>query len=120
MLSYNKFDFEMIILDVLSRRSDYQLRVLKADLRTITFDETVEVYTRDKSLSSEAKWDNELKKYENQLQIDKNDRIYYRDDSNDNWIFYIELWARADFLNFIHKNYEYCSYEIMFDIIKVK
>ena len=81
----------MTILDALSRRSDYQLRVLKADLRTITFDEIVKVYARDESLSSEAKWDNELKKYENQLQIDEDDRVYYRDDSNDNWVLYIEL-----------------------------
>ena len=50
-----KFDFEMTVLDALSKKNDYQLRVLKADLRTITFDETVEVYARDKSLSSEAK-----------------------------------------------------------------
>ena len=45
----------MIVLDALSKRSDYQLRVLKADLRTITFDEIVKVYARDKSLSSETK-----------------------------------------------------------------
>ena len=115
-----KFDSKMTILDALNRRSDYQLRILNANLRTITFDETVITYARDKSLSSETKWDVELKKYENQLKLNRDDRVFHRDDANDNWVSYTKLWTRANFLNVTHKNYEHCSKTIMYDIIRVK
>ena len=110
----------MTILDALNRKSDYQLRILNANLRTITFDETVITYARDKSLSSETKWDVELKKYENQLKLNRDDRVFHRDDANDNWVSYTKLWARANFLNVTHKNYEHCSKTIIYNIIRVK
>ena len=110
----------MTILDALNRRSDYQLRILNVDLRTITFDEIVIIYARDESLSSETKWDVELKKYENQIKLDRDDRVFHRDDANDSWVSYTKLWTRANFLNVIHKNYEHCSKMIMYDINRVK
>ena len=115
-----KLDSKMTVLDALIRRSDYQLRIRDIDLRTITFDETVITYARDESLSSETKWDVELKKYENQLKLDRDDRVFHRDDANDNWVSYTKLWTRANFLNVTHKNYEHCSKTIMYDIIRVK
>ena len=45
----------MIVLDALSRKNDYKLRIFKADFRTITFDEIVIVYARDGILFENAK-----------------------------------------------------------------
>jgi len=111
---------EMIVSDTLSRRSDYRLRSVQADLYTITFDEAVVSYARDGTLSGEVEWDVELKKYENQLKLDDDDRVYHRDTPSDSWIPYTELWARADLLNSIHKTYGHCSIETMFDIVRVR
>ena len=46
-----KFDFKIIVSNILSRRNDYRLRLLKIDFRTITFDEIVVFYVRDEILS---------------------------------------------------------------------
>ena len=115
-----KFDFEMIVSNTLSRRSDHRLRLLQINLRTITFDEIVVFYARDEILSKKIEWNVELKKYKNQFMLDDDDRVYHKDNSFDNWMLYTKLWARVDFLNFIHKIYDHCSFEIMFDIIKIK
>lgn len=109
----------MIVLDALSRKNDYKLRIFKADFRTITFDEIVIVYARDGILFENAKWNNELKKYENQLKL-KNDRLYHRNSFIDSWMSYIDIWIQFDFLNHIHKIYEHCSVTTMHNIIRVK
>ena len=110
----------MIVLDILSRRSDYRLRFLQVDLRIIIFDEAVIAYARDEILSGEVEWDAELKKYENQLKLDDDNVSHHRDSPADSWVFYIELWARADYLNHVHKIYGHCSNTILFDIIRVR
>lgn len=110
---------QMTVPDALSRRSDFRLGVLEADLRTITFDEAVVAYARDGSLPGEKEWDVELQKYENQLKLGDG-RPYHRDSPNHFWVSYTDTWARSDFLNVIHKNYGHCSSETMMDIIRVR
>ena len=73
---------------------DYRIlnaMILKNDYSLLKIQDCIDMIETARNLSSEAKWDNELKKYENQLQIDEDDRVYHRDDSNDNWVLYIEL-----------------------------
>ena len=77
-----KSNSQMIVFDALNRRNDYKFRIFETDFRTITFDETVMIYARDESFFDETKWDNELKKYENQLKL-KDERFYHRDSFND-------------------------------------
>ena len=45
----------MTILNALSKKSDYQLRILITEFRTIIFDEIILIYARDESLFDEAK-----------------------------------------------------------------
>ena len=75
---------EMIVLDILSRRSDYRLRSLQINLRIIIFDEAMTVYARDGILSNEIKWNAELKKYENQFKLNDDSVSHHRDFLVDN------------------------------------
>ena len=43
--------------------------------------------------------------------------MYHRDSLTDSWMLYTFFWNCANILNVIHKNYEHCSTNIMFDII---
>ena len=115
-----KFDFEMIVSNTLNRRNDYRLRMLQVNFRTIIFDEIVVFSARNETLSKEIEWDVKFKKYENQFMFNDDDRVYHKDNSFDNWVSYTKFWARVDLFNFIHKIYDHCSFEIMFDIIKVR
>ena len=81
----------MIVANNLSRRSDYRLRFIQTDLHTITFDETVVSYVKDETLFDEAIWNVELKKYKNQLRLNDENRLYYRDNSFDSWVSYTKL-----------------------------
>ena len=111
---------EMIVPDTLSRRSDYRLRILEADLRTISFDDAIIVYARDNTLPGEAEWDVSLKRFEGQLRVDDEDQVYHRDSPTDSWVPYTPLWSRADILNATHKSYGHCSADTMFDIIRTR
>ena len=115
-----KSNIKMIVLNILNRKNDFKLRSMQRTLNTIIFDEIVIIYTRDKNLFDEIKWNVELMKYENYLKFDENKQTFYQDFSHDNWIFYIEFWARANFLNFIHKTYEYYFANTILNIIRVR
>ena len=52
--------------------------------------------------------------------FDDDDRVYHKNNLFDNWMSYIKFWTRVNFFNFIHKIYNYCSFEIMFNIIKIR
>ena len=52
--------------------------------------------------------------------FDDDDRVYHKNNSINNEILYIEFWARVNFFNFIHKIYDHCSFEIIFDIIRIR
>ena len=110
----------MIVSNILNRKNDFKLRLIQRTLNTIIFDEIVIIYTRDENLLNEIKWNVELMKYENQLKLDENERTFYQNFSHDNWVFYIELWARVNFLNFIHKTYEYCFANTILNIIRIR
>ena len=115
-----KSSIKMIVSNILNRKNDFKLRSMQRTLNTIIFDEIVIIYTRDKNLFDEIKWNVELMKYENYLKFDENKQTFYQDFSHDNWIFYIEFWARANFLNFIHKTYEHCFANTILNIIRVR
>ena len=115
-----KSKFEMIIFDILNRKNDYRLWFLQVNLRIIIFDETMTIYVRDEILSNELKWNAKLKKYENQFKLNDDNVAHHRNFFVDNWVFYIEFWIRVDYLNYVHKIYDYCIETIMFDIIKIK
>ena len=115
-----KFEIEMIVPNILSRRNDYKLRILEIDLRTINFDNVIIVYARDNILFDEIEWNISLKWFEDQLKMNDENQMYHRDSSIDNWMSYTSFWSRANILNVIHKSYEYCSTNIMFDIIRTK
>ena len=115
-----KPEIEMIVPDILSRRNDYRLQILEVDLRTISFDDAIIVYARDNTLFDETEWNVSLKRFENQLKVDDENQMYYRDSPTDNWMSYTFLWSRANILNTIHKSYEHCSANIMFDIIRTR
>ena len=68
-----KSEIEIIVSNILNKRSNYKLRILKVDLRTINFDDIIIIYARDNILLDEIKWNILLKRFENQLKInDKN------------------------------------------------
>ena len=115
-----KSKFEIIVFDILNRKNDYRLRFLQINLRIIIFDETIIIYARDEILSNKIKWNTKLKKYENQFKLNDDNVSYYRNSFVDNWIFYIEFWIRANYLNHVYKIYNHCSNTILFDIIKIK
>ena len=50
-----KFDFKIIVSNILSRRNDYRLRLFQINFRTITFDEIVIFYIRNEILLEKIK-----------------------------------------------------------------
>ena len=88
-----KFDFEMIVSNILNRRNDYRLRMFQINFRTIIFDEIVVFYARDETLLKKIEWNVEFKKYKNQLMFDDDDRVYHK-------IIYSTIECRI--LNFEH------------------
>ena len=98
-----KSNIKMIVSNILNRKNDFKLRSMQRILNTMIFDQIVITYARDENFFDEIEWNVELMKYENQLKLDENERAFYQNFSQNNWIFYIELWTRVDFLNFIHK-----------------
>lgn len=64
----------MIIINILSRRSDYQLRIM-------TLNDAVTFYTRDETLLEDFKLNIKLEKYKNQLMLNEKERVYHKDSS---------------------------------------
>ena len=115
-----KSEIEMIVPNILNRKNDYKFWILEVNLRTINFDNIIIIYARDNILLDEIEWNVLLKRFENQFKMNDENQMYHRDSSIDSWMSYTSFWNRANILNVIHKNYEHCSANIMFDIIRTK
>ena len=74
----------MIVSNILNRKNDFKLRLMQRTLNTMTFDQIIIIYTRDKNLFNEIEWNVELMKYENQFKLDENERAFYQNFSHDN------------------------------------
>ena len=64
-----KFEIEMIVSNILSKRNDYKLRIFKINLRTINFNDVIIIYARDNILLDEIEWNILLKRFENQFKM---------------------------------------------------
>ena len=115
-----KFDSKMIVSNYFNRWNDYRLRFFQINLHTMTFDEIVIAYAKNEILFEKTQWNTKLKKYQHQFKLNDENKFYHKNNSSNFWIFYTKLWTRVDFFNTIHKTYDYCFYETMFDIIRVK
>ena len=115
-----KFDIEMIVSNIFNRRNDYRFQFLQIDFCTISFDEIVMIYFKNETFFENVQWDAKLKKYKHQFKLNDDDKFYHKNNFQNNWIFNTMFWTRIDFFNTIHKTYDHCFYETMFDIIRVK
>ena len=115
-----KFKIEIIVSNTLNRKNDYKLQILETDLRTISFDDVIIIYTRDNILLDKIEWNISLKWFESQFKMNDENQMYHRDFLIDNWMSYTSFWNRANILNVIHKSYEHCSTNIIFDIIRTR
>ena len=73
-----KFDFEIIVSNILNRCNNYRLRMFQVNLRTINFNEIVVFYVWNETLFKKIEWNIELKKYENQFRLNDDDRVYHK------------------------------------------
>ena len=64
-----KFEIEIIMPNILNKKSDYKFRIFEIDLRTISFDDVIIIYARDNILFDEIKWNVLLKRFKNQFKI---------------------------------------------------
>ena len=64
-----KLEIEMIVSNILSKRSDYKLRIFKVDLRITSFDDVIIIYACDNILFDEIEWNVSLKQFENQFKM---------------------------------------------------
>ena len=67
---------EMIVADTLSQHQSYHLYTMK-------FNNALRAYAHDRNFSSNKDVDRELQKYGEQLMLDDNDIIYYKNSADD-------------------------------------
>ena len=64
-----KFEIEMIVSNILSKKSDYKFWILEVNLYTINFDNIIIIYAHNNILFNEIEWNVWLKWFEDWFKI---------------------------------------------------
>ena len=65
----HKSETEMIVPNILNKKSNYKFWIFEIDLYTLSFDDIIITYARDNILLNKIEWNVSLKRFENQFKM---------------------------------------------------